>query len=118
MRKPTKRERAEQRRIRELQKRVPPVRPNTPQVQAASRLMQARDPAWDSVWDYVKYLDSRILNLQKILEHPYSEALFNVASELQAGMKRIREELLVDREYRPATPKELYTATSYDHKFL
>ena len=118
MRKLTRRERSEERKRREVLKRASP--PNQPRraLYAAQEMMKVRDAAWSDVWAEVEFLDARLLHLQKLLENPISEALVIVADAMKATITIYRHNLLAGREYRPEVPDEIWSGTSYDHKFL
>jgi len=118
VRKLTRRERSEQRKRREVLKRAAP--PNQPRraLYAAQEMMKVRDTGWLDVWSEVEFLDARLMHLQSLLENPISEALVIVADAMRATLTIYRDNLLAGREYRPETPGELWTGTSYDHKFL
>lgn len=116
MRKQTRRERREQRERQTLLKQSRP--PTRTAQEAAARLMRVRDNAWDERWAEIQYLDACILRAKDLMGSVYSEGIVIVAMDMMRTWKAARELLLVEIEYRPVLPGDLYTATSYAHKYL
>lgn len=120
-RKPTKRERRDQRQafaLAKIQRQVVVAKAQTPPMQMADKIMESASPTWRETWDTIQEFDRILARLHRLLMNLQrgDDGIIVVILHMQKDYTEQRDKLLSTVQSTFATAKEALKITSWQNR--